>query len=229
MTDLVTFERDGSVGTVTFRRPEAKNQVNAATMRALISALETAAESGVDVLVIRGEGEAFCVGRDQEEEPEDLTREENLSMILTANDLWWNFDGVTVAAVSGDALGFGCGIALQADVTLAAEDAQFAFDEIHHGFAPTIVLSYVETYLPRKRALDLVMTGRRVPATEAREMGIVTRVAPGQGFEGLVESYVETLAESNPDALRKCKFFPREVRDVPEGERAEYGLNTLLE
>lgn len=229
MTGRVTFEREGRVGTVTFRRPEARNMVDSATMQSLIDALAEANDAAIDVLVMRGEGEAFCVGRDQEENPEHLSREENLSMILEANDLWADFDGVTVAAVSGDALGFGCGMAVQADITLAAEDAQLGFTEIDHGFAPTIVLSYIETYLPQKRALDLVMTGRRVPAPEAREMGMVTRVAPEEGFEGMVDDYVETLAGLNADALRKCKFFMREVRDVPVDERAEYGLSTLLD
>jgi methylglutaconyl-CoA hydratase len=228
MSGLVTFEQDGDVGTVTFRRPDDGNQVNVATMRALISSLEDAHDSDIDVLVLRGAGEAFCVGRDQEEDPEDLSKRENLSLILDANKLWRDFDGATVAAVSGDALGFGCGLALQADITLAAGDAQLGFTEIHHGFAPTIVLTYIETYLPRKRAMDLVMTGRTVPATEAREMGIVTRVAPSEGFPGVVDDVVDTLANLNGDALRKCKFFVREISDVPTEERGEYALDTLL-
>jgi 2-(1,2-epoxy-1,2-dihydrophenyl)acetyl-CoA isomerase len=227
MSDLVTFEQDGSVGTVTFRRPEEGNQINLATMRAFISALEDADESDADILVLRGEGEDFCIGRDQEEDPEELTFRENLSLILTANELWRDFDGATVAAVSGDALGFGCGVALQADITLAAEDAQLGFTEIHHGFAPTIVLTYIEDFLPRKRALDLVMTGRTVPAEEAREMGIVTRVAPTEGFAGTVDDFVDTLAGLNPDALRTCKFFMRDVADVPADERGEFALDTL--
>lgn len=228
MSDLVTFEQAGDVGTITFRRPEAGNQVNVATMRSLISSLEAAHDGDVDVLVLRGEGEAFCVGRDQAEDPDDLTKRENLSLILDANELWRDFDGATVAAVSGDALGFGCGLALQADVTIAAEDAQLGFTEIHHGFAPTIVLTYVETYLPRKRAMDLVMTGRTVPAAEAREMGIVTRVAPSEGFPGVVDDFVDALADLDGDALRKCKFFVREISDVPTEERGEYALDTLL-
>jgi enoyl-CoA hydratase/carnithine racemase len=227
-TDLVTFESGDSIGYLTFRRPDQGNQINVATMRALISSLETAADTDVDVLVLRGKGDAFCVGRDQAEDPEDLTVRENLSMILDANELWRDFDGVTVAAVSGDALGFGCGLALQADLTIAAEDAQLGFTEIHHGFAPTVVLTYIEQFLPRKRAIDLVMTGRTVPAREAREMGIVTRVAPSEGFTGTVEDVVETLAELNGDALRQCKFFLREIQDVPSAERGEYALDTLL-
>lgn len=228
MSDLVTFEQEGSVGTVTFRRPDVDNQVNLATMRALIDALEQAHDSDADILVLRGEGEAFCVGRDQEEDPEELTFRENLSLILSANELWRDFDGATVAAVSGDALGFGCGLSLQADITLAAEDAQLGFTEIHHGFAPTIVLTYIEDFLPRKRALDLVMTGRTVPAEEAREMGIVTRVVPNEGFAGAVDDFVDTLAGLNPDALRTCKFFMREVADVPPEERGEFALDTLV-
>lgn len=232
MSDLVTFERldvgDGNVGAVTFRRPEAGNQVNLATMRALIAALEEAWEADdLDVLVMRGEGESFCVGRDQEEEPPDLSFRENLSLILRANELWGDFDGATVAAVSGDALGFGCGVAVRADVTLAAEDAQLGFTEIHHGFAPTIVLTYLETYVPRKRALDLVMSGRTVPAVEAREMGLVTRVMPEEGFAGAVDAYVEHLASLNADALRTCKFYMREIQEVPPEDRGEYALDTL--
>ncbi len=113
-------------------------------------------------------------------------------------------------------------------MTLAAEDAQLGFTEIHHGFAPTVVLTYIETYLPRKRALDLVMTGRAVPAAEAREMGLVTRVVPTEGFAAAVDDFVATLAGLDGDALRTCKFFGREVSDVPMAERGAFALDTLL-
>ena len=69
MSDLVSFEQDADVGRVTFRRPEVGNQVNVATMRALIDALERADDADIDVLVLQGEGEVFCVGRDQTEDP----------------------------------------------------------------------------------------------------------------------------------------------------------------
>ncbi|MDX1747448.1 MAG: enoyl-CoA hydratase/isomerase family protein [Halobacteriales archaeon] len=227
MNDLVPFERSGSVGRVTFRRPEARNQVDVATMRALIDALSEADAADIDVLVLRGEGGTFSIGRDQDEDPQNLTKRENLSLILDANDLWTGFEGVTVAAVTGEALGFGCAMAVQADVTLAADDARLGFTEIDHGFAPSIVISYIETYVSRKQALDLVMTGRVVPAETAREMGLVTRVLPAEGFDGAVDSFVETLTALDADALLTCKTFMREIGSVPVGERADYALDSL--
>ncbi|WP_380676146.1 enoyl-CoA hydratase/isomerase family protein [Salinigranum sp. GCM10025319] len=227
--EYIDIDIDDRVATISFDRPEHDNKIIAAMMQQYIEALEEATASGADLLVLRGTGGDFTVGRDQDENPEDLTKEDNLSMIFRANGLLTEFDGVSIAAVRGRALGFGCGTAAQSDITIAGSNAVFGFDEINHGFAPTIVLTWLETYVGRKAAIDLVMTGRRVPASEAKEMGLVTQVVPDERFEAVVEDTIDDTLGKNIEALKTCKFYPREIQSVDQADRADYALSKLLD
>jgi enoyl-CoA hydratase/carnithine racemase len=227
--DHVDISIDDRTATVSFDRTEYDNRIIAEMMSQYIEALEEATDADVDVLVVRGKGGNFTVGRDQDENPEGLSKADNLSMIFRANELLTEFDGVTIAAVEGKALGFGCGTAAQCDLTIATDTSLFGFTEINHGFAPTIVLTWLETYVGRKTALDLVMTGRRVAATEAKEMGLVTQVVEEDRFEAVVQDTVDDMLEKNIEALKTCKFYPREIQTVDADERADYALGKLLD
>lgn len=227
--EYVDITVEDRTATVSFDRPEHENKIIAEMMRQYIEALEEATDSGADVLVVRGNGGNFSVGRDQDEKPDGLTKKDNLSMIFRANELLTEFDGVTVAAVEGKALGFGCGTAVQSDLTIASDNAVFGFDEINHGFAPTIVLTWLENYVGRKAAVDLVMTGRRVSVAEAKEMGLVTHVVPTDNVDAVVDDTVESLLSKNIEALKTCKFYPREIQSVDPDDRKEYALGKLLD
>jgi enoyl-CoA hydratase/carnithine racemase len=228
MTDKnVRFASDGRTGHVIFDRPAQGNRVNVATMRDFISSLQEAHEASVDVLVIEANGDDFSLGRDQDEKPTGMSKRDNLALILDANDLLGNFQGVTVAKIRGRALGFGSGLATQCDITLASDLAQFGFTEIQHGFAPSIVMTYLETFVSRKAAVDLLMTGRQINATEARELGMVTRVVRDEELDGAVDATVTSLLDKPIGALRQCKFFLRDIGRVPEADRPAAALDAL--
>ena len=174
MSDRVLLEKAGDTASLTLNRPEKGNAVDSELMTALIESLaEVAADKALRVLVIEGRGEHFCSGR----EP-DVPKPENASQfaaalgrIVRVNELLQSFPGISVAVVRGKAFGFGCGLAVQSDVTLAADDARFAFPEINAGFPPTIVMSYLSRWIHRKKALELVMTGGEITAQEAERQG----------------------------------------------------------
>jgi enoyl-CoA hydratase/carnithine racemase len=224
---LVHFRTEGRVGSVVLDRPEAGNRINVATMRAFIDALTRANEADIDVLTISATGSDFSLGRDQDEKPTGLSKRDNLALILDANRLLGGFQGVTVAAINGRALGFGSGVAAQCDITIASDLAQLCFTEIQHGFAPSIVMTYLETYVNRKVALDLLMTGRIINAAEAQSMGIVTRVVPDEHLAASVQQTVDSLTDKPAHALRQCKFFLREIATVPEADRGPHALDAL--
>lgn len=223
----VTFRAEQRVGRLVLDRSERANRVNVAMMRAFIDALGQAHRSGVDVLVLSSAGPDFCVGRDQRERPSGMTKRDNLALILEANELLTGFEGVTVAAVRGRALGFGSGVATQCDVTVASDGASFGFTEIKDGFAPLIVMTYLERYVPRKVALDLLLTGRAVGAPEAQSMGLVSTVVPDEQLDAVVESVVAGLLDRPADALRRCKSFLGDVAAVPEDQRGALALDGL--
>jgi enoyl-CoA hydratase/carnithine racemase len=229
MTRPIRFEADGRYGQVLLDRPETGNTINVEAMRSFIESLTAAHDAGIDVLKIRSTGSDFSLGRDQTEKSSGLSKRDNLGLILEANALLTDFSGVTVAEVRGRALGFGCGVATQCDITVASDDSLFGFTEVLHGFAPAIVMTYLETYVGRKVAVDLLMTGRSVPAREAQEMGLVTRVVPAAELGTTAESLVQTLLAAPASVLQQCKFFLREIGDVSAGERGMRALDALTE
>jgi methylglutaconyl-CoA hydratase len=223
----VTLSRTGRVATITLDRPETGNRVTRAMMLALSDRLLQAADVA-DVLVLRATGEDFCLGRDQAERPAGTTPEDNLWLILQANTALDEFPGVSVAVVQGRATGFGAGLVLHSDIAVAADTAALRFDEVQHGFPPLIVMSYLADYVPLKPALDLVLTGRSVPAVEARELGMVSRVASAGLLDATADAVVASLVAADVRALRRAKRFFAELHDVPAPERARYGLDELV-
>lgn len=222
---LITSRRDGAVAYVTLDRPAAGNLVTYEMMGQLAEALSAA--KSVDVLVVGAGGEDFSAGRDHAERPAGVTPAAGLERIAEVNGLLGAFGGISVALVRGRALGFGSGLAVQCDITVASDTAVFGFDEIRHGFPPLVVESYLTRYVPWKPALELVLTGRRIPASEARALGMVSRIVPDGELDAVGEALVAGLCAASPSALRRAKAFLGEVGAVPEAERGLYGVREL--
>jgi enoyl-CoA hydratase/carnithine racemase len=230
--DSILLER-GAISTITLNRPEIGNQVDDPTLDTLAEQLrELSQDDSCRVLVFRGAGEKFCAGRDPRGShggPE-LTahaRRRSIAKIVAVNELLGAIGAVTIAAVHGEALGFGCGLAVQCDFTLATEEASFGFPEINGGFPPTIVMSYLHRYVPRKVATELVLTGRRVAAREAATLGLANKVVGRDELEPELSRLIETLRAKNPGALRAAKRFMHDVEDLSVEQASRYGVHVL--
>ncbi|MBO0826773.1 MAG: enoyl-CoA hydratase/isomerase family protein [Streptosporangiales bacterium] len=223
---FVDYRRDGTVAYVTLDRPEHSNLVTYAMMTQLVDALTDAASASV--IVLAANGQDFTLGRDQSERPTGVSPAEALGRINQVNALLHEFAGVSVALVRGRAVGFGSGVAVNCDITVAATSAVFGFDEIAHGFPPLVVEAYLADYVPRKAALDLVLTGRRVGAEEALALGMVSRVVPDEQLEAAGAELVAGLVAADDRALQRAKSFLAEIGGVPPAERPAYGVTELV-
>ncbi|HVH05174.1 MAG TPA: enoyl-CoA hydratase-related protein [Myxococcota bacterium] len=210
MSELLREVKDG-VLTLTINREERRNALNRAVLDALEAAL-TAADEDPDVraIVLRGAGEkSFCAGADLAEMLSNETIEASRRQ----------FDGLArvirrmhaigppvIARVPGYALAGGFGLAVACDFTIASESAQFGLPEIGIGILPLMVSAPLYRALgSRKALLDLVLTGRRVPAREAHALGLVTRVVPDGELDAAVNELAATLASHSPTAVRLGK------------------------
>ncbi|MBI2371992.1 MAG: enoyl-CoA hydratase/isomerase family protein [Deltaproteobacteria bacterium] len=233
MAGKIVVHEEGAVATVLFNRPEKKNAFDEEMIERLIGALgELRARGTAHVVILRGAGEHFCAGRD----PESAQRQLQLGgyelrqayqMIVALNEVLAGFPVPTVALVQGEALGFGCGLAVRCDITLAAESARLGFPEIHRGIPPTLVLSYLGRLISRKRALELVLTGRQLDAAEAERIGLVSRVVPTGLLDKEGAELAAQLAGRNRLALQTCKAFFHETRDMGFEEAGRYGASVL--
>ena len=221
----------GPVTTCTLDRPDTGNMLDAALLDELAAAIGGARERGARVLVIRAAGADFCLGRKGPKvtgvpTPEVLNAE--FARVQGANELVEDFPGLTVSAVHGRALGAGASLAGRCDLVVAADTARLAFPEVPHGIAPTVVASYFVHRLPRTALLDLLLTGREVPAEEAQRLGLVSRVVPEADLDAQVAAATEELAGYEPDVVQEVKRFIGTAATLPPRTAVQLGIARLV-
>ena len=174
-------ERRGNVLVITLNRPEARNAVNSAVSTAVGDALQQAQDDpDVRAVVITGKGESFCAGADLKA----ISRRENL---FHPDHAEWGFAGYvhhyidkpTIAAVNGTALGGGTELALASDLVVAEQRASFGLPEVKRGLiAAAGGVFRIVDHLPRKVAMQLLVTGEPMSAADALRWGLVNEVVP---------------------------------------------------
>lgn len=177
-----------------------------AVMTAMIEGIESAvADEAVQVIVITGAGDrAFSAGGDlgggfvdtpvaQHDERGSLAR---LFRLMRRCGI------PTVARVNGHALGGGFGIAAACDVTVAVEDALLGTPEVRVGLWPSMISAVLRDVMPRKAALEMMLTGRRIDAHEAQRLGVVSRVVPRDQLDTAIDEVVDSITAFSPAVLR---------------------------
>lgn len=229
-TAKINLTESNGIATLVLNRPEKENAVDGEMMRLLTQALEQARSSPTArILLLRGTGTHFCAGREPGGPAPKSPAEWSavLRGIVAANRALASFPGVSIAIVRGKAFGFGCGLAVQSDITLAEEQARFAFPEIKAGFPPTIVMSYLSRWIARKKAFELVVTGAELGAVEAARLGLVNRVVPGPELDAEGAKWTAGLLKLDAQALAACKAFFRDTSDLRPEDAAHYGIALL--
>ncbi len=216
---------DSGIGILTFANAANGNSVEEADLIALRDQLELLSKASLRALIVTGAGENFCHGRiGKKGLTSGAELADDLNHILAVNERLSRFPVPVIAAVEGEALGFGCGFATQCDITFAGEGAVFGLPELSHGLPPLIVLSYLIKYVPLKRAFELALTSRHISAQEAAEIGIVTKaVAKGAALDTAIEMarFIVTL---NPRAVQQLRMYTRRVAGLHDDSFAQYGL-----
>lgn len=224
-------EQGGAVATLTLDRPDLNNTVNAEMMAAMIETLGRLGEGGVRFVLLQGAGEHFCGGRDPGPDRPDTAAgwREALGQIVATNEALAEFPGITIALAKGSVRGFDFGLAVQCDLTLAAEDARFSFPEIKAGFPPSVVMSYLSRWTARKKAFELVITGDEISAAEAEHLGLVTRMVTPDELESEGRRWVDKLMQLDAEAVAACKSFFRQSAFMRPDEASAYGVSFLAD
>jgi enoyl-CoA hydratase len=149
-----------------------------------------------------------------------------ISRLLDA--LWWH-PKPTIARVNGRALGGGLGVVLACDLAVAADDAEVGFPEISIGLWPHVVTAVVHRTLGRKVALEMMLTGRRLRASEAASLGIVNRTVPRAHLDAAVDELVATVADKSPHVIQLGKRSFAGAEDLPWGRAMDHLKEHLAE
>jgi crotonobetainyl-CoA hydratase len=211
-------EHRGNVMVITINRPEARNAVNGAVSIAVGNALEQAQDDpNVRAVVITGAGDkSFCAGADLKA----ISRRENLYHPDHGD---WGFAGYvhhfidkpTIAAVNGTALGGGTELALASDLVVADERAKFGLPEVKRGLiAAAGGVFRIMDQLPRKVALELLLTGEPITASDAFEWGLINQVV-GEG--SVLEAALALAARVTANAPLSVQASKRVAYGVDDG------------
>jgi methylglutaconyl-CoA hydratase len=221
----IRVERTGAVGRITLARREKKNALDYTAARELREALrEFAADADARVVLLAADGPDFCAGADLAALHAllDAGASEQLKDAEALGDVFRvmrEMPQVVIAAVRGRALAGGAGLATACDIVIAEEGARFGYPEVRVGFVPAMVMALLRRQIGEKRAFELVATGRQVRASEALELGLVSRVVAGSDFDAAVEQIVSELATMPPRALRSTKrlFYSLDATNFEDG------------
>jgi len=226
MSDVEVSVR-GPVGWIRLNRPERLNAISRDVIIQLQATLEEFRRAGVRALVVTGTGRAFSAGADVKEWASGEADQEGPSwgaLMHAFMAAFWDFPVPKIAAVNGLAYGAGCDLALACDIRIGHPDARFCEAYIRLGIPPDCGGTWL---LPRvvgeARALEMILTGREVGASEAREMGLLTVLTGPEDFDATVESWADRLGHGPTVALGHARTLVREAaqRTLAEALEAE--------
>jgi enoyl-CoA hydratase len=228
----VRYEARGPAAWLTIDREERRNALSGDVIADMVEGLARAGADGqVRVVVLTGAGEmAFSAGGDIGGFlAAEGTAESAPAAISRLLDALWHHPQPTIARVNGRALGGGFGLLLACDLAVAADDAEVGTPEIDIGLWPHVITAVIQRTVPRKLALELTFTGRRLGAEEAARWGIVNRVVPRAELDGAVRELVEVIAAKSPFVVGLGKRSFLGAEDLPWGRALDHLKEMLAE
>jgi enoyl-CoA hydratase/carnithine racemase len=225
--DTARYELDGHVATITYNRPDALNAINGEMRRDLNEAFSRFRDDeDAWVGIVTGAGRAFCAGadlRDGAGSAGDFPGTFWEKPTINSFESGWEIFKPVIAAVNGYCLGYGLTLVTWCDFVIASEHAQFGFPEVRIG-VPTIVGAIrLPQRLAWHDAMELLLTGERIDATRAREIGLVGEVVPHDELMDAARRLAERLLQGAPLAQRAIKEVAVRARHLPALEAIRFG------
>ena len=209
---------EGSIGTFSFNRPEARNALTWEIYDALADTCERVDASDLRVFVIRGAGGVFSAGtdiaqfRDFRTGADGVAYERRLDTVI---DRLERVNKITVAAVDGPAVGGGCAIALACDLRVCSDRARFGVPVARTlgNCLSAANLARLMDLVGPARALDVLLTARLIPADEALRLGLATRVVPAGSLDDEVARFAGDLTQRASSTVRATKALMQRIRE----------------
>ena len=197
------FSDDGRVATITLNRPAWGNKTNMVMVKELLDLCHHIEdESKASVVILRGAGGVFCEGIDLTDfdpaRPLDIHGFNKWEKVCTALE---RLGKITVALIEGACVGGGVQLALVCDVRLAESRAYMRFNEVEMGFIPGLATYRLAKYIGLGRAKYYVLTGKKIPADEAQQIGLADKVYHAIDESEVVGETIDEFMPFNPDSL----------------------------
>ncbi|WNJ17446.1 enoyl-CoA hydratase-related protein [Pontibacter sp. G13] len=218
----LTYQVEDRVGYITLNRPDKRNALNDVLMVELRDAFMQAEQSAeVKVIVLKGNGPAFCAGADLDylRKLQGYTMEQNMadssalaSVFLTI----YRSTKVVIAQIEGHAIAGGCGLATVCDFAFSVPDAKFGYTEVRIGFVPAVVMTFLLRKVGETRGKELMLSGSLIDAQTAVDYDLINRVIPADEMEGYVKEFAQKLCQKNSSAsMQLTKKMIADIQDFP--------------
>ncbi len=218
MSELATLELNGGVATLTLRRVGQRNALSVDLLEALHARMDEAdAIEGLRVLVVAGEGRAFCAGMDLKQVVVAESGDPGLALRLLSSlgELTLRLrrlPAVTVASVNGAAIGGGCGLSCVCDISVTHEGAKLGFPEVDMGLCPAVVAPWVVRKVGAGMARKILLMGGLIEPGEALRVGLVNElVGSREALDERVGEIAARLADASGHALAATKSLLNEL------------------
>jgi len=217
----IGVERKDGVARVTLNRPEVRNAFDDALIATLAkTCAELDADPNVRVVVLAGNGPAFCAGADLNwmKRMAGYSHEENLRDARALADMLATLDRLdnpTIARVHGPAFAGGTGLVAACDIAVGAPEAKFCFSEAKLGLSPATISPYVLRAIGPRAASRYFLTAEVFDAAEALRIGLLSAVVPAAELDAFIGQLAEHLLAGGGGALARIKDLVRDVAGRP--------------
>ena len=235
MSSIRIVSSSDGLTTLYLNRPEKHHAFDAAMMDALTEALETIArDDAARVVLLASEGSHFCAGGDlgwmksqfgADRDSKIREARRLAGMLKTLNDL----PKPVIVRVQGDAYGGGLGLMAAADIVVASDNARFALSETRLGLIPAVIGPFIIGKIGGARVREVFITGSRMDAARARNLGLVSHVAPANELDAIVRQEVDTALKASPEAMRRAKQLCRKITAADLDAQIESAITALAD
>ena len=217
------------VRVLTLNRPDKHNALNTLLTQQLLDALrQTEHDDSVHAVVLTGAGKSFCAGADTSEfsslvpdNPQAVMRRADLTSALHLS--FSQLSKPVIAAVHGNALGGGAGLAIACDMVVMADDVRFGYPELQHGIVAAVVLANLVRQVGAKHAFELVAMARPINGARAQALGLANQVVPQDQVLSSALEMAHRLASWSPVAMATTKRTFHKACDLSLAQALDVG------
>ncbi len=231
MNEDLLYEVKDRVGFLTINREERRNAISLEMIRSFRDHLKAADRNeAVGAVCLTGKGDkAFCAGADLGVTlagggDDRLSGPRTYAALLKEMA---KFEKPLVARINGPCIAGGMGLMLACDIVIARDDTYFRLPEVNVGIFPMMVGALLYRNLPRKKAMDMVLTGRKIPAVEAEGLGMISRAVGPHRLDEAVEETLKRLTNKSPIGTRLGKAAFSAMGDMPFEAAVDYLCEAL--
>jgi methylglutaconyl-CoA hydratase len=206
-----------SMAWINLDRPEVRNALNAELIRELTEVFDWLnSRDDIRVIILKGNGKSFCAGADLAymKDMAGFSYNQNIADAEKLSKLFqtiWFCDKAVIVDVHNACIGGANGIIAAADIVIAEKETKFAFSEVRLGITPATISPFVVAKIGTTAAKELMLTGRRFTADEAKTFGLVNVVVDEADMVDTERQYIDHFLQASPDAIAECKNLLRMV------------------